>query len=151
MRKSAYMHKDRLLPQLKAHTHGNVDLVQSPVVSTYHHDKRYRDLEENGELHELIYWRRKKDELKDYTEENEIELASDKPTTKADYIRKLIEKDVAPRKDWLPVPKPPKADYVRKLVEEEIDPPQEWVSWVNDENFDTELIRDARESGYLVD
>ena len=150
MRKSAYMHKDRSLPQLKAHTHENVDLVQSPVVSTYHHDKRYRDLKENGELHELIYGRRKKDELKDYIEENEIELASDKPT-KADYVRKLIDKGVAPRQGWLPVPKPRKADYVRKLVEEEIDPPQEWVSWVNDENFDTELIRDARESGYLVD
>ena len=151
MRKSAYMHKDRSLPQLKAHTHENVDLVQSPVVSTYYHDKRYRDLEENGELHELIYGRCKKDELKDYIEENEIELASDKPTTKADYIRKLIDKGVAPRQGWLPVPKPRKADYVRKLVEEEIDPPQEWVSWVNNENFDTELIRDARESGYLVD
>ena len=49
------------------------------------------------------------------------------------------------------MPNPRKADSVRKLVEEEIDPPQEWVSWVNDENFDTELIRDARESGYLVD
>ena len=71
--------------------------------------------------------------------------------TKEDYITALVEAQIAPEQDWLPVPRPNRIDYVKRLVEDGIAPPQEWVAWIDDAEFDKTLLLDARSSVYMVD
>ena len=142
--------------QLIEHT-GKSGIALNTVESTAARDMRYSSMDEK-QLHEVAYRRRLKREIVKHTEDGGIDLDAVESTarrgnapTKQDYITALVEAQIAPKQDWLPVPKPRRDDYVKRLVEEGIAPPQEWVAWIDDAEFDKTLVLDARGSEYMVD
>ena len=126
------------------------------VESTAIRDMLYSSMDEK-QLHEAVYRRRLKGEIVKHAEDGGIEPDAVKSTarrgnvpTKEDYITALVEAQIAPEQDWLPVPRPNRIDYVKRLVEDGIAPPQEWVAWIDDAEFDKTLVIDARGSEYMV-
>ena len=147
-----YVFKDQLIE----HTEKS-GIALDTVESTAALDMYYSSMDEK-QLHEVVYRRRLKREIVEHAEDGGIDLDAVESTakrgnvpTKQDYITALVEAQIAPKQDWLPVPKPRRDDYVKRLVEEGIDPPQEWVAWIDDAEFDKTLVLDARGSEYMVD
>jgi hypothetical protein len=148
-----YVYKDQLIEHAK-----NSRIKLDTVESTADRDKDYSSMDEKQQ-HEVVYGRRSKREIVDHIEKrSSIEPDTVESTakrgntpTKDDYIKALVEAQIAPEQDWLPVPNPNRIDYVKRLVEDGIAPPQEWVAWIDDAEFDKTLVLDARSSVYMVD
>ena len=148
-----YVSKDQLIE----HTERNgiaLDTVESTAARDTHFSSK-----DQKQQHEVVYGRRLKREIVDHIEKrSSIEPDTVESTakrgntpTKDDYIKALVEAQIAPEQDWLPVPNPKRIDYVKRLVEDGIAPPQEWVAWIDDAEFDKTLLLDARSSVYMVD
>ena len=148
-----YVYKDQLIEHAK-----NSRIELDTVESTAARDKHYSSMDEK-QLHEVVYRRRSKREIVDHIEKrSSIEPDTVESTakrgntpTKDDYIKALVEAQIAPEQDWLPVPNPNRIDYVKRLVEDGIAPPQEWVAWIDDAEFDKTLVLDSRSSVNMVD
>ena len=148
----SYVYKDQLI----VHAMKN-GIEPATVESTAARDKFYFGMEEK-QLHEQLYRRRLKGEIKKHAEKGGIDSESIESTakrggapTKEDYITALVEAQIPPKQEWLPVSNPKRSDYVNRLLAEGIAPPQEWVAWIDPAEFDKKLLLDARGSVYMVD
>ena len=146
-----HVSKDQLIEHTK-----KAKIELDTVESTAIRDMLYSSMDEKQQ-HEAVYRRRLKGEIVKHAEDGGIEPDAVKSTarrgnvpTKEDYITALVEAQIAPEQDWLPVPRPNRIDYVKRLVEDGIAPPQEWVARIDDAEFDKTLVIDARGSEYMV-
>ena len=162
MHESAYLQKpNKNRPYVKKKDliiHAEKNGIKTAMVkSTATRDKYYSGMGEK-QLHEVVYRRRLKGEIREHAKKGGITLDSVESTskrgdapTKEDYITALVQAQIPPHQDWLPMPNPKGFDYVNRLLADGIAPPQKWVAWIDDTEFDKRLMIDVRKSVYMVD